>query len=74
MLLLSKFKKVDDFALINEFEETHDGTWFNRLSRLEESRDPHTWQWDYGLETSPLATDVVVKHMQEHIAQCQKNN
>ncbi len=73
VLLLSKFKKIEDFGLINEFEKTHDGAWFNRISRLEESRDPQTWQWDYGVETSPLSTEIVVNHMKHAITECQKN-
>lgn len=72
VLLFSKFQKKDDFNLINEFAKTHDGVWFNRISRLEEPRDPKEWKWDYGLETSPLPTNIVVKEMNNHIKKAQE--
>lgn len=56
VIMLSKLKKYSDFSLIKQLTQENDGVWFNRISRLEEPRDPRLWRWDYGLEVSPLAT------------------
>lgn len=74
VLLLSKFKKVKDFNLIKEIAQFHDGAWFNRISRLEESRDPKDWPWDYGVEVTPLSTDLFVTQLREKIIEIQKEN
>ena len=73
VVLFSKFQKKQDFDLIATFAQTHDGIWFNRISRLEEPRDPKAWKWDFGLETSPLPTAFVVKEMKDQIKKVQKN-
>lgn len=73
VLLFSKLQTKEDFNLIDDFAKTHDGVWFNRISRLEEPRDPKEWKWDYGLETSPLPTHLVVEEINKHITEVQKN-
>ncbi len=82
VFLLSKFKEPADFELINTVGMPfHDGVWFNRISRLQESRNPKDWSWDFGVEVTPLSTSVftkqLAKHMstiQEHAAPHTKNN
>lgn len=71
-LLLGKFKKVEDFDLINDVAQYHDGIWFNRISRLEESRDPKDWGWNYGVEVTPLPTECFVDHLAQHIEEVQQ--
>ena len=66
VLLLSKFKKLADFDYIEQIAQFHDGMWFNRISRLEESRDL------INVEVTPLPTPLVVKKMGEHIKHMQK--
>ena len=73
VLLLSKFKHVTDFNLISKLSTFHDGIWFNRISRLVESRDPKDWSWDYEVEVTPLSTAVVVKEISSQIAKIQKD-
>lgn len=71
VLLLSKFKKSEDFNLIDELSQLHDGVWFNRISRLEESRDPKDWAWDYAVEVTPLTTDYFVDELRTKIIEMQ---
>lgn len=74
-LLLSKFKKIEDFNLVHEISQFHDGAWFNRISRLEEPRKvKEGTQWDYGVEVTPLETTVFVRELRNAISQIQKND
>jgi hypothetical protein len=72
VILLAKFKKIADFDLIGEAERYHDGVWFNRISRLAESRDSKDWTWDYGVEVTPLDTAAVVEQIRKQIDTLQK--
>ena len=68
VVMLSKLRYVKDFEMIEKIAERHDGAWFNRISRIEESRDPAAWRWDYGLETTPLETDVFIRELSKKIS------
>ncbi len=72
VLLYSKLQQQEDFSLIDQLWRSHDGVWFNRYSRLEESRINTGDQWDFDLETSPLDTDTVIKFMNRHITRIQQ--
>lgn len=75
VLLLSKFKEPKDFDLIATTAlPFHDGVWFNRISRLQESRNPKDWSWDYGVEVTPLPTLVFTKHLKKKISMIQKQS
>lgn len=70
-LLLSKFKQDQDFQSINDVAQYHDGAWFNKISRLEESRNSKDWAWDYEVEVTPLATEDFMRHLQQNIKKIQ---
>lgn len=71
VLLLSKFQTIQDFDLIRSVAGFHDGAWFNRFSRLEESRDPKDWKWDYAVEVTPLETPFFVNQLHSAISKIQ---
>jgi len=72
-LLLSKFKTTADFSHINAIMPRHDGIWFNKFSRLLQSRNKKKWEWDWGLETSPLPRRVVAHHINHHMQQTREH-
>ena len=73
VLLLSKLQKPNDFNIISELYNQHDGIWINRFSRLAESRDKKDWGWDWGVETTPLDTQTVVTSIAAAVADAQNN-
>lgn len=66
VLLLSKLRSQESFALIPQLQQAHDGIWYNRFSRLVQSRDPKDRTWDYGLEVTPLDTQTVTTALADH--------
>lgn len=73
VVLLSKIKKKQDVSYIKNLWKAHDGVWFNRISRLEESRNPKDWGWDWGVETTPLDTKTFINIVRETISELQKS-
>lgn len=72
VLLLSKFKKCSDFKIIEDLVQFHDGIWFNKISRLEESRNPEEWERDYEVEVTPLETPEFMRQLRKTIMKVQK--
>jgi hypothetical protein len=70
VVLLSKIKHKNDAAYIKALWDCNHGVWFNRVSRLEESRNPKDWGWDWGVETTPLSTAACTKIINETLAEC----
>lgn len=68
VLLLSKLATIEDFSLIPELFEQHDGVWFNRFSRLAENRNTTAaGNWDWSAEVTPLEPGLFAHKTNEHI-------
>ena len=67
-ILLSKFKSLTDFGIVDELLSHHDGIWLNKFNRLIQSRDAKKWEWGWGLEVSPLPTNVVTRALSDQIS------
>lgn len=70
VVLFSKLRNKSDFNLINRLSAQHDGVWFNRYSWLEQPKSADG-SFDYGVESSPLSSSLVIKLMNKHIKQMQ---
>ena len=73
VLLLSKIKTTHDFQKIKPLAATNDGIWLNKISRLEESRNPKEWSYDFRVEVTPLPTKTFTKHLEATIKSLQTN-
>jgi len=58
VILLSKLKTENDFGIINNIRQKHDGVWFNRFSRLGHQHEDGKW---WSVESTPLDYKLVVK-------------
>ncbi len=65
VIMLGKLTKREDFELITTQARGHHGIWLNRISRLEEPRDPQKCRWNYGPEITPLPTDQFIECLQD---------
>lgn len=68
VILLSKLTDKPDFHLFTLAKQLHDGYWINRFSRLEESRNPKDWAWDWALEITPLSTTQFIEYLQKTLS------
>lgn len=60
VILLSKFRTLDDFGLIRELKELHSGVWYNRFSRLACEHQKDKW---WTVESTEMDHDLVVKEI-----------
>jgi hypothetical protein len=74
VMLLSKFQNVHDFELISDIVKDHDGIWYNRFSRISQSRAKKDWGWDWALETTRLDTEIIVKNCAKQMQKMHENN
>ncbi len=74
VMLLSKIRTIPDFNLIDTLSNNHDGIWFNRIERLEQSRNSTDWPYDFGLEVTPLETDIFIENLNKTIKKGQKSS
>lgn len=73
VILLSKFKKIEDFELVGQMMKDHDGIWLNKFSRLAQERDPENKIW-YNLETTNLETKTVVENLAKSLEAARSEN
>lgn len=69
VLLLSKLKNESDFAIIDALMPYNDGIWLNKISRLAQSQKKKDWEWDWGVETTPLEPSTVMAGLSSALAQ-----
>lgn len=73
VILLSKFKKTEDFEIVGQMMKDHDGIWLNKFSRLAQERDPENKIW-YNLETTNLETKTVVENIAKSLKAARSEN
>jgi len=69
--LLSKLQNKSDAALISDLAQVNHGVWFNKISRIAQSREKKDWAWDFGMEVTPLETSVATQLISNEIEQAQ---